>query len=404
MIALFLLLLLAIAPATATDTSTGRFASALRGLAPQQKNVGLLVGIYNEDGYQTLLFEYNGKAIEPVASVPLLAVPDGKKFAYLYRRTYTSAEITEDDIEGGKVLYKEQWEELVVERDRAKAEREAELSLSDEPAVPPPCNDCRNWDWEDHIDLRYVIPGHATISVYGDGYTGGVHPNRYANTYTVHLLSIAPRTINSISRDTATQEHLVESQIAELYPVAHDPGIMERMQHELLIRGRLEYFIDGQGSDSLYEAYDSTDYIGVAPESIDGIYDVDTSNISYVLERTRGRVFLRARADAAAGYAESGDYALTAEYNCGVLDTAVYPHSNFPLHYNAFVKADSTVRDVMVAPTRNIVYVLADDTLLGVDVATQKVVFEYLLPEASSVVMVEWATGAELDLWKAVLK
>lgn len=403
MIALFLVLALLTAPLFA-GVGDGRFAPAVRGLIPQQKNTGLLLGIYNEDGYQTLLFDYNGKAVEPIASVPVLAVPGNAGFTYVYKRTYSSAEITADDLEEGRVLYREHWEELVVEHNRVQAERASEQALSDSAADAPPCSDCRNWDWEDHIDLLYVVPGHATISTYGSGYTGGAHPNRYTNTYTVHFSSLAPRTMNSTSRDTAEQDHLVESLLSELYPVSRDPGIVARMKRELLLRGRLEYFIDSPEADSLYEAFDSTDYAGVAPEAVEGSYEVDTSNVSLVLERTRGRVFLRARADASAGYAESGDYALTAEYNCGVLDTAVYANNRFPLLFGAFVKADAAVRDVMVAPTQNVVYVLTDDTLLAVDVSTQKVVFEYILPEASSVVMVEWANDAVLDAWKQALK
>lgn len=402
MIAVLLVLLLATAPAAA-GTGAERFAGALRGLVPQQKNVGLLLGVHNEDGYQTILFEYDGKTVNTAANVPLLAVPGKDGFSYLYERIHTSAEITENDIEEGRVLYREQWEEIVVERDRAKAEREAEQALPDDSVNTPPCSDCRNWDWEDHLDIQYVIPGHATLAMYGGGYTGGAHPSHYSNVFTAHLSSLAPRTVNSTNRDTAADQ-LVESKLAELYPVSRDPNVATRMNRELFIRGRLEYFIDGQSNDSLYEEYDSTEYAGMALETIDGLYTVDTTSISFVLERIRGRLHLKARADAPATYAESGDYALTAEYDCGVLDSTIHPPGHLPLPYGAFVKADDTVRDVLVAPSQNIVYVLADDTIVGVDVATKKVVFEYMLPEASTVVMAEWSSAAELNAWKAALK
>lgn len=396
-------LLVLLASVQTAALPAGRLDDALRSLTPQKTATALLLGVRNDDGYQTLLLEYApGRDVNVVANLPVLAVPQDGKFAYVYKRVYDSVSVVEDEPEPGRrVVYREHWEELIVGQDRAGAERGAEAALAETEPPAPPCNNCELWDWEDHIDIGYVVPGHVTVETYGSGYTGGAHPNQYTNSFTVHFSSLAPRVVNYVNDDS--DDRLVESQLAELYPVARDPGVVERMHRELVIRGKLEYFIDSQENDASFEPYDSTEYTGVPLADIEGVYEVDTTAVDLVLVRVRGRVHLKCQADASAGYAESGDYALTAEYDCGALSPAVAPHNTFPASYTAFLRADSTIRDVLIAPTQNIVYILADDTLRGYDVATKKQVFEYVLPEASKVVMVEWTAG-DAGAWKAALQ
>lgn len=391
---------------TGVASAQVNYGAVLKGLQPQPTSSGLLLGISNDDGYQTLLVEYANKKATVIANCPLLAVPQGNKFAYLYKRLHDSLMLLASDLnEGEYVQYREHWEEIVTEYNRKKAERNAEEALDDKRTSPLLCDTCQQWEWDDYIDVQYVIPGHVTLATSGGGYTGGAHPNSYNDVFTMRFASIIPHIVNR-SNDSSSQDSPYEfSTIADLYPVQNDPGILSRINRELFIKGKLEYFIDNMEDTSLYETYDSTEYIGVPLDSIEGRKEsVDTMSHDLVLERIRGVVHLKCQADMAATYVESGDYTLTAEYDCGAIATPYIPYNSLPLQYAAFVKKDNDVRDVFISPQQNIVYVLTGDTIYGISADTGKNVFQYQLPEESTIVMVEWATGEQLKQWKAALQ
>lgn len=388
------------------QAAQSRFARAVAGLNPQKTPSGLLIGIRSDDGYQTVLLGFDGKKAEAVAALPLLATPQGETFAYLYKQEHNTVALIRDDGDQTRLVqYREHWEELITGSDRTEAERDAEAAFDKEEPQAVSCDTCPAWEWEDYLDVAYVVPGHVTLSVYGGGYTGGAHSNSYNDMFTVRFASVFPRVFNYMNDESGRENTYVQSELSELYPVDRDPGVLARVQRQLLIKGKLEYFIDNLDNEEAYEEYDSTEYAGVDPAEIDGRPgSVDTSAIDLVLQRVRGTVHLACQADAQAAYTESGDYLLTAEVDCGALQPSFLAHNTFPLDYGAFVATDSTVRDVFISPAQDIVYVLSDDTITGIDVATRNEVIQYALPEGSIVVMAEWATGERLATWKKVLR
>lgn len=390
--------------ATGIASAQTNYGSALKGLQPQATPSGLLLGISNDDGYQTLFVEYANKKATLTANCPLLAVPQGSRFAYVYKRTHDSLMVLRNELgENEHVQYREHWEEIITEYNRKQAERHAEDALADDAPPQAQCDTCPQWEWDDYIDIQYVIPGHITLTTSGSGYTGGAHPNSYNNAFTMHFTPAMPSIVNH-SNDSNQDSLFTFTTVENLYPVQQNPDVISRMNRELFIKGKLEYFIDNVEDTSLYESYDSTEYIGVPLESIEGRNEsVDTSSIDIVLERVKGLVRLKCQADMAATYVESGDYTLTAEYDCGALAPPYISYNNFPLRYDAFVQKDGTVQDVFISPQHNVVYVLAGDTLHGISVETGKNVFQYMLPEGSEVIMVEWTTGEQLKQWKAAL-
>lgn len=383
-----------------------KFARVLGKLTPQKSTSGLLIGVRNDDGYQTVLIGFDGKKAEVAANLPLLATPQGETFAYMYKRSHDSVSLIHNDASDNEIVrYREHWEELITSNDRRKAEHEAELAFNEEQKRAVQCDTCQAWEWEDYLDVAYVVPGHITLSVYGGGYTGGAHPNAYNDMFTVRFASVVPRVFNYMNDESGRENAYIPSELSELYPVEQNPGIAAQIRRELLIKGKLEYFIDNLDNESAYEGYDSTEYAGIDPAEIDGRPEsVDTSAVDFVLQRVRGTVHLKCQADAQAAYAESGDYVLTAEVDCGTVPQPYVSQNTFTLDYDDFTIADSTVRDVFISPAQDMVYVLADDTLIGIDVATKNEVIHYALPEGSIVVMAEWATGDRLGKWTAALR
>jgi hypothetical protein len=403
---LFLVLATMGACALNCQGAQSKFARAIGTLTPQKTTSGLLLGVRNEDGYQTLLIGFDGKKAEVTANLPLLATPQGETFAYMYKRSHDSVALIHNDANDNQLIrYREHWEELVTGNDRRKAEYEAGLAFDEEQKQAAGCDTCQAWEWDDYLDVEYVVPGHITLSVYGGGYTGGAHPNSYNDVFTVRFASVVPRIFNYMNDESGRENTYVPSELSDVYPVERDPGIAARIRRELLIKGKLEYFIDNLDNEAAYEEYDSTEYAGIDPADIDGrLESVDTSAVDLVLQRVRGVVHLKCQADVQASYAESGDYVLTAEVDCGAVQSPYVHQNTFPLDYDSFTVADSTVRDVFVSPAQDMVYVLTDDTLVGIDTATKNEVIHYALPEGSTVVMAEWATGDRLGKWTAALR
>jgi hypothetical protein len=136
--------------------------------------------------------------------------------------------------------------------------------------------------------------------------------------------------------------------------------------------------------------------------------------ISFELERKNGLTQLIARSDSTLDCVNAqGATNLADEYSktpIGPAPKSLIQYNSFPLDYAQLQKLEPKLKDAFVSPNQNILFLLTDKEVIGVDVVSGKEMFrnspsalqqkdEYGGVADAGVVMVEWATGDAVNRW-----
>lgn len=368
--------LLGLTAAAAAQEARPPVAAALDSLTPGRQPSALLLGLREGQTYRTLYLVHGGGRITLAADLPFILSPqDGGFWRFASATAWPEGCVRQ--------ICDPDHEECAEEVCRLSITQVWQSPQTAGPAPSPSAATLAETlrDIEDReaadsayylLDERieFVARGAICRSVDGHGYTGGAHDFFDLDTHCFALGSdLRWGEPLDYPLPTATDQQRLRVTLEALVAAARD--------------GRFEE-VEGGTPD---------------PEVIDTIRDaVSAGKVQYRLDRVDGQTQVTLTASSSASFVASPTYRLTVAEPFGPADPSLAPHNPEPTAYAALRQVDPALADLFVSPSQAVVFALTAQDLAAIDVKTGAELWS--MPVAHDrVVMVEWATGADIERW-----
>jgi hypothetical protein len=367
-------LLMAVAAAAAEQEARPPVAAALASLTPGRQPSALLLGLRDGQSYRTLYLLHGGGRITLAADLPLILSPQpdgfwrfgaGTAWPEDCRRQVCDPDHADCAEDVCRLSITQVWQSpqlsgpatmpgraTLAETQRDIADREAEESayyMLDE-------------------RITYVARGAICRSVEGHGYTGGAHDFFDLDTHCFAL-----------GADLRWGEPLD-------YPLAAPAEPLRQALEALVTAAREGRFEEVEGGTA-------------DPEVVATIRDaVNAGKVQFRLARVDGQTLLTLTASSSASFVASPTYRLTVAAPLGPADPSLAPYNPAPDAFAALRKVEPDLADLFVSPLQGVAFALDATGLAAIDVKSGAELWSMPLTY-DRVVMVEWATGADIDRW-----
>ena len=167
---------------------------------------------------------------------------------------------------------------------------------------------------------------------------------------------------------------------------------------EVLDAGTVDYAIE-----ELYAAYARGESdVDIPVGELHSLGEPDFTYMPLHIERYFGEWRSYTFATVPAYYALTPRYAIYLETELGPTSANLTPSNDMPLDAQAILDMTVDIIDIVVSPTHDLVVVVTLDRLIGLDVARQAIAFE-IDAQSYGVVMADWALDANVGRWDDAL-
>lgn len=371
-----LLPLLLACAADAAEPEPSAVAAALSSLAPARQPSGLLLGLRDGQSYRTLYLVHGNGRITLVADLPFILSPQQDGFWRFGSATSWPQGCVQQACDPDQGDCAEDICRVSVTQIWQSPRLSGPVTM---PSVATRDETLRDIEDSDAADagfyirderIEFVARGALCRSVSGHGYVGGAHDFFEQDTHCF-----------AVGGDLRWGEPLV-------YPAkaaAAEPrfgAVLETLE----AAAREGHFEEVEGAEADHEV------LGSIRKAL------GTGEVQFRLDRVHGQTQLVLTAESSTSFVASPTYTLTVAAPLGPAPAMLVAHNPGPDAYNALRKIAPEVVDVFVAPSRAVAYALSGQALTAIDPASGATLWSSPVRH-DRVVMVEWATGADIERW-----